>query len=86
MPWWRTRAVPTGVPSRAERTGSGEEFFPQALGEDSEDGTLRAEVPRVDDVHPLFDGTLRIVILHIARDVDIRAAPYGIVDKVVKKA
>ena len=52
------------------------------FGENGEDGALRAEVTRVDDVHSLLDGTLRVVVLHIARDVDIRAAPHSIVDKV----
>ena len=64
----------------------GRKLCPQMLGEDRQDGHLRAEVPRIDDVHALLDGTLRIVVLHIARDVDIRAEADGIVDKVRARA
>ena len=51
------------------------------FGENGQDRYLRAEVPRVDDVHALLHGALGIVVLHIARDIDICAAPYGVVDK-----
>jgi len=46
-------------------------------GKNGQNGRLRAEVPGVDDVHALLHGALGIVVLHIARDIDICAAPYA---------
>ena len=61
-------------------------FRAQMPRENGDDGKLRAKMPGVDNVHPLLNGALGIVVLHIPRDVDVRAADRRLVDELRARA